>query len=158
GMLVGLSIWAVSLPGPLVGIGLKDFISAILDSIHVPIVGKLLYYGPSYAPLGWIYGVRFFPIAFLFASVGVRSIPRSLREGALLDGMRPFQQLRWLVFPFLFPIFVQSSLIVAMLALGEISAGKLVETPGAQTAAHEIFNLMHYGVANDLAALGLIVL
>ena len=44
------------------------------------------------------------------------------------------------------------------MSLGELSASKLVETPGSQTFAHEVFTQMHYGVTNDLAALGLVLL
>jgi ABC-type Fe3+ transport system permease subunit len=47
---------------------------------------------------------------------------------------------------------------VAVLSLGELGASKLVCTPGAQTFAHEVFNQMHYGVTNDLAALCLVLL
>jgi hypothetical protein len=39
-----------------------------------------------------------------------------------------------------------------VLALGELSAGKLVSTPDAETYAEGIFVQMHYGVTNDLAA------
>ena len=45
-----------------------------------------------------------------------------------------------------------------VLCLGELSAGKLVETPGSSTFAHEVFTQMHYGVTNDLAALNLVLL
>ena len=42
--------------------------------------------------------------------------------------------------------------------LGEISASKLVETPGSETFAQVIFDRMHYGVTNDVAALCLVLL
>jgi ABC-type spermidine/putrescine transport system permease subunit II len=45
-----------------------------------------------------------------------------------------------------------------VLSLGELSAGKLVDTPGSQTFAQVIFRRMHYGVTNDLAALCLVLL
>jgi ABC-type spermidine/putrescine transport system permease subunit II len=47
---------------------------------------------------------------------------------------------------------------VTVLSLGEISASKLVETPGWDTLVHVIFDRMHYGVGNDLAALCLLLL
>ena len=52
----------------------------------------------------------------------------------------------------------RAGLAAAILCLGELSAGKLVETPGSYTLAHEIFTQMHYGVGNDLAALSLLLL
>ena len=53
---------------------------------------------------------------------------------------------------------VQAALGVTILSLGEVSAGKLAEIPGTKTFAHELFNQMHYGVTNNLAALALILL
>ena len=47
---------------------------------------------------------------------------------------------------------------VTVLSLGEISASKLVETPGWDTLVHIIFDRMHWGVGNDLAALCLLLL
>ena len=47
---------------------------------------------------------------------------------------------------------------MAVLSLGELSAGKLVETPGSQTFAHKVFEQMHYGVTSELAALCLVLL
>jgi ABC-type spermidine/putrescine transport system permease subunit II len=44
------------------------------------------------------------------------------------------------------------------LSLGELSAGKLAETPGSETFTHEVFIQMHNGVSNDLAALCLVLL
>src|SRR5262249_35852880 len=52
----------------------------------------------------------------------------------------------------------RAGVAVAVLALGELSAGKLVETPGSETFAHAVFVQMHYGVTNDLAALCLVLL
>jgi ABC-type Fe3+ transport system permease subunit len=60
--------------------------------------------------------------------------------------------------PLTLPALLRGGLVVAVLALGELSAGKLVETPGSQTFAHEVFTQMHYGVTNDLAAFCLILL
>jgi ABC-type Fe3+ transport system permease subunit len=63
-----------------------------------------------------------------------------------------------LVVPLTAAAWVRAALAVAILSLGELSAGKLVETPGAQTFAHEVFNQMHYSVTNNVAALCLVLL
>jgi ABC-type spermidine/putrescine transport system permease subunit II len=47
---------------------------------------------------------------------------------------------------------------VTALSLGEIGAAARVETPGWETFAKILFDRMHYGVANDVAALGLLLL
>ena len=47
---------------------------------------------------------------------------------------------------------------MAVLSLGEFSAGKLVSTPGMPSFAEAVFTQMHYGVTNDLAAMCLLLL
>jgi ABC-type Fe3+ transport system permease subunit len=80
-------------------------------------------------------------------------MPRELIEAARVDGASPSQELSRVVWPLTALPWLMASLAVAVLALGELSASKLVETPGSQTFAHEVFTQMHYGVTNDLAAL-----
>jgi ABC-type spermidine/putrescine transport system permease subunit II len=75
-----------------------------------------------------------------------------------VDGAGPAQEFRHVVAPLTAPALLRAGLVVAVLALGELSAGKLVETPGSQTFAHEVFTQMHYGVTNDLAAFCLVLL
>ena len=53
---------------------------------------------------------------------------------------------------------MQATVCVAILALGELGASKILETPGSITFAHEVFTLMHYGLSNDLAAHCLLLL
>jgi len=88
----------------------------------------------------------------------LRLLPRDLRDAARVDGARPLQELWYIVIPLSAPACLMATFAVAVLSLGELSASKLVETPGSQTFAHEVFNQMHYGVTNDLAALCLVLL
>jgi ABC-type spermidine/putrescine transport system permease subunit II len=88
----------------------------------------------------------------------VRLLPRELRDGARVDGATPWQELRHIVWPFSWNGYLAAIFAVTVLSLGEISAGKLVETPGSRTFTQAIFDQMHYGVANDLAALCLVLL
>lgn len=150
------AVWA--LPGPVLGIGLKEAIQQTMDLSHSDLVARALYYGPSPLPLLWAYLLRLFPYAIAVLWPVVRLFPPELREAARIDGARPVQELCWIVLPLLAPTCLRAGLAVAVLSLGELSASKLVETPGAQTFAHEVFTQMHYGVTNDLAALGLVLL
>lgn len=164
-MLVTLA-W--SLPGPVLGLGIKAAIARAMDGedavAEVIGVGKthfvsaLLYEGSSPAPIMWTSLVRFLPFAVVFLWPFFRQLPSEWRELARLEGVRPPQEFRFLIWPLFLPITAQAMLGVAILSLGEVSAGKLAETPGTQTFAHELFNQMHYGVKNDLAALALILL
>jgi ABC-type spermidine/putrescine transport system permease subunit II len=88
----------------------------------------------------------------------VRLLPLELRDAAQLDGARPGQRLRYLLVPLFGLSWGMAALAVAILSLGELSASKLASTPGAATFTHEVFIEMHYGVANNLAALCLLLL
>jgi iron(III) transport system permease protein len=150
------AIWA--LPGPLIGIGLKQTIALLLDWIPAHSLAVALYYGPSPLPGLWAHMLRFFPCAVAMLWPVVRLLPPELHETALVDGARPRQELWHLVLPLTAPICLRAGLAVAILSLGELGAGKLVATPGSQSFAHEVFTQMHYGVTNDLAALCLVLL
>ena len=85
-------------------------------------------------------------------------MPRELREAAQVEGCRPWQELLWVVAPATRGAWVNAVVAVAILALGELAASKLLETPGSVTFAHQVFTLMHYGLSNDLAAHCLLML
>jgi ABC-type Fe3+ transport system permease subunit len=148
--------WA--LPGPVIGLGLKDAIELILRVTHSSVLERLLYRGPSALPLWWAYVVRFFPCAVAVLWPVVRLVPRELRDAVRVDGAGPVQEFRHLIWPLTALACVPAGLAVTVLALGELSASKLAETPGTRTFCHEVFNLMHYGVSADLAALCLLLL
>jgi iron(III) transport system permease protein len=142
--------WAM--PGPLVGLGLKTTISQLLGISDSPWLAFILYHGPSPVPLIWVDVIRFFPCAVALLWPFVRLLPAELHDAARVDGATPRQELLYVVWPLLAAAFGRSALAVAVLSLGEMSAGKLVATPGMPGYATEIFTQMHYGVTNELAA------
>jgi iron(III) transport system permease protein len=152
------------LPGPVVGMGLKETINVLLDAEDAISGGRsrllrgLLYTGPSAAPVMWAAALRFLPAAVALLWPSVRRVPRDVYETAVSDGASAAQQLRHVVLPPTAAGLAQAALVVTALALGELSAGKLVQTPGGQTFASEIFNQMHFGLNNHLAAMCLILL
>jgi ABC-type Fe3+ transport system permease subunit len=148
--------WVV--PAPVVGFGLKEIIQRLLDLPHSDALARLLYYGPSPVPVVWAYLVRLLPFALAMLWPTVQLIPVELRETAQIDGARPGQMLRWVVWPLVWAPWLMTALAMAILALGELGASKLVKPAGSETFAHEIFEQMHYGVTNDLAALCLALL
>ncbi len=162
--MLALLVLAWTLPGPVVGIGLKETINLLMDAEdaasagHIQVFQATLYNGPSPLPVIWADAVRFLPCAVAILWPAVRLIPRELFDAARTDGARPSLEMRHVVLPLAWPAAAQAALAVTALSLGELSAGKLVETPGGQTLAHEIFMQMHYGVANHLAALCLLLL
>jgi len=156
-------IWAM--PGPVLGLGLKETISRLVAMEDTwrgadwpTPLRDALYFGPSVAPVVWASVLRFFPYAVAILWPVVRLLPVELRDSARVDGASPWQELRWVVWPINAGACLRAALAVGVLSLGELAAGKLVETPGSQTFAHEVFNQMHYGVTNHLAGLCLVLL
>ena len=156
--LFGLAAVAWAMPGPVVGIGLKRAINLLCAVTGSHAVAVALYYGPSPLPLGWVYAVRFFPFALALLWPVVRLIPEELRESAQLDGATAWQTFCRVALPLTWLAGLRGALALAVLCLGELSASKLLETPGSTTFTHEVFQQMHYGVGNDLAALCLLLL
>jgi iron(III) transport system permease protein len=151
GVLVLMAVaWAM--PGPLLGLGLKIVIDRLLDITDSRWLAQALYHGPSPLPLLWVDVIRFFPCAVALLWPLIRLIPAELSDAARVDGATPVQELRHVVWPLLSTAFARSALAVAVLSLGEVSASKLVSTPGMPSYATDIFTQMHYGVTNELAA------
>ena len=153
-MAISVVIWVI--PGPILGIGLKQSIAWILDITHSEFLADLLYYGPSPIPMIWAFVIRFFPAAVAMLWPVVRMLPRELLESARVDGATPGHEFRLVVWPLTRWSWVMAALASATLAMGELSASKLAETPGSQSFAHAVFTQMHFGVTNDLAALCLV--
>jgi iron(III) transport system permease protein len=142
--------WA--LPGPVIGLGLKKTIAFLLDTIHPGLLRRALWDGPSPLPLAWVDVIRFFPCAVALVWPVMRLLPADLRDAARVDGAGPAQELRHVAAPWSALACVRAALAVGVLSLGEVSAGKLVSTPGFPSFAETVFTQMHYGITNDLAA------
>lgn len=143
-------VW--SIPGPVLGIGLKDTIHLVLDVTGSAMLADWLFDGPSVAPLIWMNVIRFLPLAVALLWLVVRLIPAELIDTARMEGAMPRQELSHVVWPLTRAVWLRAALAVAILSLGELSAGKLVATPGRPGYAQELFARMHYGVTPDLAA------
>jgi iron(III) transport system permease protein len=151
GILVLMAVaWA--LPGPIIGLGLKDAMNALLDRTDSRLLAAALWHGPSPVPLAWVDLIRFFPAAVAVLWPVVRLVPTDLRDAARVDGAGPLGELQHVVWPWTASACLRATLAVAVLALGELSAGKVVSTPGFPSYAEVVFTQMHYGVTNDLAA------
>jgi iron(III) transport system permease protein len=158
GVLVLMALaWAT--PGPVVGLGLNETILTLLDLTHSPrLLAVPLYYGPSLAPLLWCYTIRFFPYAVAVLWPLVRLTPPELRDAARVDGASPWQEFRLVMWPMHAAACLRAGAAAAVLSLGEVSAGKLVSTPGMPSFAETVWVQMHYGVTNNLAASCLLLL
>lgn len=166
--LLCLMALAWALPAPVAGIGLKETIhwlmngeEAVATALGCPtfrFLGDILYYKASPLPALWAAVIRFFPCALVLLWPIARLFPPEMRDHARVDGARPIQEFKFVFWPMLAPVATRAALAVAILALGEIGASKLVTTPGSETFVLELFNQMHYGVKNNLSALCLVLL
>lgn len=154
-LLVALA-WA--LPGPVAGVGLSTVIQTLVACPPLAWLGDLMYRPNSPAPVVWAYLLRFFPLAVALLWPLVRSVPRELREAARLDGARPYQEMRQVLWPLVRRGFLWIVIVITALCLGEVAVSGRVEAPGAETFAKLILDRLHYGAAPDVAALCLVLL
>jgi iron(III) transport system permease protein len=155
---VAAGAWA--LPGPVVGIGLKEVIISVVSAIDWRPLTVVLYEGPaSPVPVLWAHLVRFLPCTVMVFCPIMRQIPADLLETARLDGRGPAGEFWQVVWPCAYPGWTALVVVLAGLSLGEVSTmSASVETPGWQMFSHVLFNRMHYGVAPDVSSLGLALL
>ncbi len=162
GLALAVAAAAWALPAPIVGLGLKETINRLMeleDLVRGPgVAAATLYDGPSLLPLIWVSLLRYFPCALAVLWPAVRLVPRELLDAARVDGALPSAELLGVLGPLCGGAFLRAWLAVGVLSLGELGAGKLVETPGASTFAHVVFDQMHYGVPAVTAALCLVLL
>jgi iron(III) transport system permease protein len=158
-----VAVTLCAMPGPILGLGMKEFINAIVAAeeffgMNQGPSRRLLYDGPSPLPVIWIVTCRFMPVSLAMIWSSMRAVPTGLIDAARVDGAGWWSEIRVVVWPHLRGSFGRATLAVSALSLGELSAGKLVETPGSRMFAHELFMQMHYGMTNSLAAMCLLLL
>jgi iron(III) transport system permease protein len=148
-------LWA--LPAPVVGIGLHEWIIT-LATIPLEPLQVALYEGPSPLPVLWADVLRFLPCAVAVLWPVMRLVPAELRDSARVDGATPGQEFRHVVWPVTARAAAGTALVLAALALGEVGATMRVATPGWAFFADLLWDQMHYGVSNAVAALCLLLL
>lgn len=146
---VGLTAILWLLPGPLVGV----LVITMLNQ-NVPLLVEL-YDRTILAPVVAC-GLRVWPIAFCMVLAIQSSVPDDQLEVAKSDGMGIFRQLWSIVLPQRTLVLLGTSVAIAMLAFGELSASILVIPPGMETVPRRIFGLLHAGVDDQAASLCLL--
>lgn len=157
GALFAAAALLLALPGPIIGVGLLTVIETAILAPGLGWLSDLLYSRPSPLPTIWADLLRFGPVALLFLWPVVRLAPLAHEEEAWLNGAGPLARFRLAYLRPLAAPTLAVAVAVATLALGEISASKMVATPGDQflPLAHQLFLLMHASADTELAALGL---
>jgi iron(III) transport system permease protein len=135
------------LPGPLVALALGR-------ALNRPGSDWMFYLYDRTLVLPWAtLSVRMFPFAYLAVDFVVRRIPQRALDLAKTEGAGPLQQLRLVVWPQCGPAIGWLWLVLVALTVADLSATILAVPPGVTTVSIRIFNLVHYGVADQLAGL-----
>lgn len=145
---------ALTTPGPLIGIGAIDLFNRPLDS---PLWPLSWLYDHTLAVVWAVQMVRATPVVAILLWPVWQGLPAGLVESARLEGGGPIAGLlaaarsRWGA--------VTAAWLAALaVSFGELSASLLVIPPGPQTVTIELFNLLHAGVDDRVAAISLVMI
>lgn len=151
--LVGLSL-CLTIPGPLLGVATIRFLNRPPDS---PFAALAWLYDSNFAP--WlVQTLRALPLATLIMWPALASIPQVMLDTAATDGTGWWGRLRRIALPQRWPAAAAAWLIGFAVAIGELAATILVMPPqrGATALSIQIFQLLHYGVDDRVAAICLV--
>jgi iron(III) transport system permease protein len=149
----GQGIWwlalglLVAMPGPLVGIALVTLWNRSLP-VEVYGTGMMVVLASV---------VRFLPFAAIIILAQLRRLDPLLLDAARILQRDWLQTTREVAIPLLLPGLLASAFLTFALAAGELGATLLVAPPGQATLTMRVFNLLHYGATESVAALALMV-
>jgi iron(III) transport system permease protein len=141
-------------PAPLWGVWVIALLNHPADSVLAPLT--TLYDRTLLAPV-LVQLVRALPITALWLWSQFTSVPQELLEAARSEGAPWYMQLLRVALPLRLPGLAAAAGIALVLAVSELSATLLVVPPGVTTVSVRIFQLLHYGVDDRVAALALSV-
>jgi iron(III) transport system permease protein len=142
-----LTAICLALPGPVVGLGIVRFFTALPGSL-----AEYLYSRTLAAPVLAL-SIKCFPLTMGIVWSGLRRAEREMFDTARLAGASPWQQLVKLALPTRSALLLCAFLASVVFNLGDLAASILVVPPGVSTLAIRVFGLIHYGVEDRLAAL-----
>ncbi len=119
---------------------------------------------PGLPALNWLYDrsifapwlvltVRCLGPATLVLWHSLRTVPQTLLDAAAVDGAGPAARFWRIVVPGRIGAFALAWLVAFAVALADLAASILVVPPGVKTLSIQIFNLLHYGVYDQVAGI-----
>ncbi len=140
---------SAAIPAPLLGVWVIAMMNRPLES---PLAWLTTLYDRTLAAPILVQMVRALPLATLWLWSHMASVPPDLLEAARSEGAGPVAQFWRVALPLRRPG-VAAGLVAALaVAVGELSATLLVVPPGAMTISVRVFQLLHYGVDDRVAA------
>lgn len=142
----------IELPYALPGVVLA--IACILMFLKpLPLVGVSIYATPFI--ILFAYMARFLPLALKAPVAAMAQIEAHHEEAARLDGVTPWQMLRFIVVPILAPAAAVSGLMVFLVAFNELTVSALLWSSGTETLGVVLFSLKEAGLAGEAAAVAI---
>ncbi len=138
----------LAIPATILGIGL-------IKVWNRPIV-DFVYGSPFIVVFGYI--ARFIPFIIIATTSGLKQVNPRLEEVAFLTTTRWTKVIRRIVIPLSKHSLIAGFFIAFILSFGELGTTLLVLPPGRETVPIKIYNLMHYGADQMVAALCLILI
>jgi ABC-type Fe3+ transport system permease subunit len=144
----------LTIPGPLLGIGLIHLLNRPVDS---PLSVLAWLYDTNVAP--WLaQTIRALPLATLILWPALASVPQVMLDTAATEGSGFVGRLLRIALPQRWPVVAAAWLVGLAIAVGELAATVLVVPPQQSTMISvRIFQLLHYGVDDRVAAISLVM-
>jgi ABC-type Fe3+ transport system permease subunit len=154
-LLLAVIALCLTIPGPLLGIGLIHLLNRPPDSPLAFLTW--LYDDTGFAP--WLaQTIRALPLATLILWPALASVPQVMLDTAATDGTGWWGRLGRIALPLRWPAVVAAWLVSFAIAVGELPATIMVLPPLQTTAlAVRVFQLLHYGVDDRAAAICLVM-
>ncbi len=128
---------------------------ALIGLWNRPLTGWL-YDSLAMVVLGYV--AHFLPFAILAIHAGLQQLDPSLEEVAWLTTSNRRRIAGGITLPLVRSGLAAGFLVVFVLAMGELGVTLLIVPPGVETLPVRIYNLMHYGAEEAVAALSLMLL
>ncbi len=138
------------LPGPLVGIG-------IIWLLNWNVAPLIWLYDKTPFPPALAQCVKALPVTILVIWYAFRSIHERVLENARLDGAGNMSLLFRILMPQSTSALTAAWLIAFAIGLGDLAWSILVLPPGKESIARRMFELLHYGVEEQVAAISLVI-
>jgi iron(III) transport system permease protein len=151
--LLALSL-CLTIPGPLLGVATIRLLNRPSDS---PLAFLATLYDSNFAP--WlVQTLRALPLATLILWPALASVPQVMLDTAATDGTGWWGRLFRIALPQRWPAAAAAWLVAFAIAIGELAATILVMPPqrGATALSIQVFQLIHYGVDDRVAAICLV--
>lgn len=151
-MLIALGL---AIPAPLWGVWVIEVLNHSRGSLFAPLT--VLYDRTLTAPI-LVQLIRALPLVSLWLWSQLSSVPRDLVDAARSEGAGPLKQLFRVALPLRLSAVGAAAMVGLLLAFGELSATLLVVPPGVTTISVRVFQLIHQGIDDRVAAVSLAVI